>query len=51
MNSSKIPPFVTIDTLKQAERKLSVICDVSADSTNPLTPGMYSGASDWKNPC
>lgn len=38
--SSKIPPFVTIDTLKSPERKLSVICDVSADSTNPLTPGM-----------
>ncbi len=37
--SKKIPPFVTIDTLRSPDRKLSVVCDVSADATNPLTPG------------
>ena len=37
--SSKIPPFVTMETLQSPDRKLSVVCDVSADSTNPLTPG------------
>jgi len=37
--SSKIPPFVTLETLQSPDRKLSVVCDVSADSTNPLTPG------------
>ncbi len=37
--NTRIPPFVTLDTLKTPDRKLSVVCDVSADSTNPLTPG------------
>ena len=37
--ATKIPPFVTLDSLRSPGRKLSVVCDVSADSTNPLTPG------------
>ncbi|OIW23583.1 saccharopine dehydrogenase [Coniochaeta ligniaria NRRL 30616] len=49
--SSKIPPFVTIETLKSPERKLSVICDVSADSTNPLTPvPVYDITTTFKDP-
>ena len=40
--STKIPPFVTVETLQSPDRKLSVVCDVSADSTNPLTPGKSS---------
>ncbi|EFX04222.1 saccharopine dehydrogenase [Grosmannia clavigera kw1407] len=36
--SSKIPPFVSLESLQQPGRQLSVVCDVSADSTNPLTP-------------
>lgn len=36
--SSKIPPFVTIDSLKTPGRNLSVVCDVSADTTNPYDP-------------
>lgn len=29
---------VTLESLQQPGRQLSVVCDVSADSTNPLTP-------------
>jgi saccharopine dehydrogenase (NAD+, L-lysine-forming) len=38
--SSKIPNFVDMDSLRAPGRKLSVICDVSADTTNPNNPGM-----------
>ena len=30
--SAKIPPFVNVETLSSANRRLSVICDVSADT-------------------
>ena len=30
--SAKIPPFVNVDTLSSPSRRLSVICDVSADT-------------------
>lgn len=33
-----IPKFVTEDFLKQGERNLSVVCDVSCDTTNPNNP-------------
>ncbi|PYH45448.1 cysteine proteinase [Aspergillus saccharolyticus JOP 1030-1] len=36
--SSPIPPFVTPETLATPNRRLSVICDVSADTTNPHNP-------------
>ncbi len=40
--SSKIPPFVTKESITASpDRKLSVVCDVSADSTNPFSPGSY----------
>lgn len=35
--SAKIPPFITREMLN-GERKLSVICDVSCDTTNPNNP-------------
>ncbi|KAF2141912.1 uncharacterized protein K452DRAFT_318835 [Aplosporella prunicola CBS 121167] len=36
--SDPIPPFVNNDTLSATGRKLSVICDVSCDTTNPHNP-------------
>ncbi|KAL6235556.1 hypothetical protein BDW75DRAFT_230176 [Aspergillus navahoensis] len=36
--SSKIPPFVNVESLSTPNRRLSVICDVSADTTNPNNP-------------
>ncbi|KAG8906074.1 Saccharopine dehydrogenase [Tulasnella sp. 403] len=38
--SSSIPPFVTYDTIRGAgpNRRLSVIADVSCDTTNPFNP-------------
>ena len=44
--TDKIPPFVDTDVLQKPERKLSVICDVSCDTTNPnseylLTTDLY----------
>jgi saccharopine dehydrogenase (NAD+, L-lysine-forming) len=38
--SSSIPPFVTQETIAQSgeNRRLSVIVDVSCDTTNPFNP-------------
>ncbi|EED19653.1 saccharopine dehydrogenase Lys1, putative [Talaromyces stipitatus ATCC 10500] len=36
--SAKIPPFVNAETLSSPKRTLSVVCDVSADTTNPHNP-------------
>lgn len=38
--SSRIPPFLTLDQLKAAgqTRRLSVVVDVSCDTTNPFNP-------------
>jgi hypothetical protein len=36
--SSKIPNFVDMESLDTPNRKLSVVCDVSADTTNPNNP-------------
>jgi saccharopine dehydrogenase (NAD+, L-lysine-forming) len=36
--SKPIPPFVDLESLKSPSRKLSVICDVSCDTTNPHNP-------------
>lgn len=33
--SEKIPPFIDIKSLSSSDRKLSVVCDVSCDTTNP----------------
>lgn len=39
--NSKIPHFVNLESLKTPGRKLSVVCDVSADTTNPNNPGEF----------
>ncbi|KAF2717876.1 Formate/glycerate dehydrogenase catalytic domain-like protein [Polychaeton citri CBS 116435] len=36
--SAKIPPFVDAAALGGADRRLSVVCDVSCDTTNPNNP-------------
>ncbi|OJD35843.1 ubiquitin thiolesterase [Diplodia corticola] len=36
--SKPIPPFINNDLLSAAGRKLSVVCDVSCDTTNPHNP-------------
>ncbi|KAF2004599.1 Formate/glycerate dehydrogenase catalytic domain-like protein [Amniculicola lignicola CBS 123094] len=36
--SKPIPPFVSLESLKSPSRKLSVVCDVSCDTTNPHNP-------------
>ncbi|KAJ4313493.1 Saccharopine dehydrogenase, partial [Neodidymelliopsis sp. IMI 364377] len=36
--SKPIPPFVDRESLKSPSRKLSVVCDVSCDTTNPHNP-------------
>ncbi|KAF2713186.1 hypothetical protein K504DRAFT_133062 [Pleomassaria siparia CBS 279.74] len=36
--SQPIPPFVSRESLKTPGRKLSVVCDVSCDTTNPHNP-------------
>lgn len=36
--SQKIPPFIDPKSLSSPDRKLSVVCDVSCDTTNPHNP-------------
>ncbi|KAK0807522.1 Saccharopine dehydrogenase [Friedmanniomyces endolithicus] len=36
--SAKIPPFISPDSLASHSRRLSVVCDVSCDTTNPHNP-------------
>ncbi|TKA27747.1 Saccharopine dehydrogenase [NAD(+), L-lysine-forming] [Salinomyces thailandicus] len=36
--SAKIPPFIEPNSLSSPDRKLSVVCDVSCDTTNPNNP-------------
>ncbi|KAK9466470.1 hypothetical protein V1512DRAFT_239559 [Lipomyces arxii] len=49
--SKQIPPFVTYDTLNSASRNLSVIVDVSADTTNPFNPiPVYTVATTFSSP-
>ncbi|BAE57874.1 hypothetical protein F9C07_2057665 [Aspergillus flavus] len=38
LSSESIPPFVNVESLSTPNRRLSVICDVSADTTNPNNP-------------
>ncbi|MEJ6701972.1 MAG: saccharopine dehydrogenase [Akkermansiaceae bacterium] len=50
--NSKIPPFLTRQTLAADQRKLSVICDVSCDPTSDFNPlPFYTECSDFVNPC
>ncbi|KAG5368160.1 Saccharopine dehydrogenase [NAD(+), L-lysine-forming] [Yarrowia sp. C11] len=49
--SQPIPPFINYDLLNKDTRKLSVIVDVSADTTNPHNPvPVYTIATTFDHP-
>ena len=49
--SEEIPPFVNADALSSDKRKLSIVCDVSCDTTNPHNPvPIYSENSTFSRP-
>jgi saccharopine dehydrogenase (NAD+, L-lysine-forming) len=49
--SKPIPPFVTLETLNTEKRRLQVIVDVSADTTNPHNPiPVYTVATTFDSP-
>ena len=49
--SAKIPPFIDHSSLASSERKLTVVCDVSCDTTNPHNPiPIYNINTTFTNP-
>lgn len=49
--SAKIPPFIDPKSLSSPDRKLSVVCDVSCDTTNPHNPiPIYSINTTFEKP-
>jgi saccharopine dehydrogenase (NAD+, L-lysine forming) len=49
--SEPIPPFLNKESLSSPGRKLSVVCDVSCDTTNPHNPiPIYTENSTFSNP-
>ena len=49
--SEEIPPFINKEALSSDKRKLSVVCDVSCDTTNPHNPiPIYDENSTFSNP-
>jgi len=49
--SDPIPPFLNAESLSSPNRKLSVVCDVSCDTTNPHNPiPIYTENSTFTNP-
>ena len=49
--SDPIPPFIEPSSLNSADRKLSVVCDVSCDTTNPHNPiPIYSINTTFSEP-
>jgi saccharopine dehydrogenase (NAD+, L-lysine forming) len=49
--SEPIPPFINKESLSGNNRKLSVVCDVSCDTTNPHNPiPIYTENSTFTNP-
>ncbi|KAF3491041.1 saccharopine dehydrogenase [Arthroderma uncinatum] len=49
--SEEIAPFVNMDSLKGSNRKLSVVCDVSCDTSNPHNPiPIYNANSTFDKP-
>ncbi|KAL1899989.1 Saccharopine dehydrogenase [Ceratocystis pirilliformis] len=49
--AQKIPNFVDLLSLQSPKRKLTVICDVSADTTSPYNPvPVYNVATTFSNP-
>lgn len=47
--TTSIPPFITTDFLKQGKRNLSVVCDVSCDTTNPFNPVPFANQQTFFN--
>ncbi|MCJ1420149.1 Saccharopine dehydrogenase [Xylographa parallela] len=49
--SKPIPPFLNRETLSSSKRKLSVVCDVSCDTTNPHNPiPIYNICTTFEKP-
>jgi saccharopine dehydrogenase (NAD+, L-lysine forming) len=49
--SEPIPPFLNAESLSSPNRKLSVVCDVSCDTTNPHNPiPIYTENSTFSDP-
>lgn len=49
--SAAIPPFIAPESLNSTDRKLSVVCDVSCDTTNPHNPiPIYTINTTFSNP-
>ncbi|OCK98928.1 Formate/glycerate dehydrogenase catalytic domain-like protein [Cenococcum geophilum 1.58] len=49
--SQPIPPFVNAESLASSDRKLTVVCDVSCDTTNPHNPiPIYSVNTTFDKP-
>lgn len=49
--SDEIPPFLNEESLSSPDRKLSVVCDVSCDTTNPHNPiPIYKENSTFDRP-
>lgn len=49
--NKKIPNFVDMESLNTPERNLTVVCDVSADTTNPNNPvPIYTVATTFDKP-
>jgi saccharopine dehydrogenase (NAD+, L-lysine-forming) len=49
--SDPIPPFLNEESLSSEKRKLSVVCDVSCDTTNPHNPiPIYTENSTFDRP-
>jgi len=49
--SDPIPPFIAPESLNSDSRKLSVVCDVSCDTTNPHNPiPIYSINTTFDHP-
>mmetsp|Transcript_31624 Transcript_31624/g.77530 ORF Transcript_31624/g.77530 Transcript_31624/m.77530 type:complete len:374 (-) Transcript_31624:1004-2125(-) len=47
----KIPPFLTMETIKSGSRKLTVITDVSCDPTSEFNPiPIYQTITSWSAP-
>lgn len=43
--SKPIPPFLTLDFMAKDSRKLSIVIDVSADTSNPHNPLPFANKS------
>jgi len=49
--TQKIPSFLTLDTIKESNRNLSVLVDVSCDYTSPNNPvPVYNSATHFSQP-